>query len=87
MYCNRIEVLGLDLEGRIHSTHFKDRLLLSCSNLVAHKSGPDIFVSFREDIGAILQNAYAEDADNEGTYLAKAANIVRNEILNCSVRF
>ena len=87
MFCNRIEELGLDLEGRIHSTHFKDRLLSSCPNLVAYKSGRDVFVSFREDIGAILQNAYAEDADDEGTYLAKAANIVRREILNCSVRF
>ena len=45
------------------------------------------FISFREDIGAILQNAYAEDADDEGTYFAKNANIVRREILNCSVRF
>ena len=87
MYCNRIEELGLDLEGRIHSTHFKDCLLLSCPNLVAYKSSRDVFVSFREDIGAILQNAYAEDADDEGTYLAKAANIVRREILNCSARF
>ena len=85
MYCNRIEELGLDLEGRIHRTHFKDRSLSSCPNLVAHKSGLDVFASFREDVGAILQNA--EDADDEGTYLAKAANIVRREILNCSVRF
>ena len=84
MYYNRIEELGHDLEGRIHSTHFKDRLLSSCPNLVEYESGRDIFVSFREGTGAILQNAYAED---EGTYLAKAANIVRREILNCSVRF
>ena len=87
MYCNRIEELDPDLEGRIHSTHFKDRLLSSCPNLVAYKSGRDVFVSFREDIGAILQNAYAEDTDDGGTYLAKAANIVRRKIRNCSVRF
>ena len=62
-------------------------MLSSCPNLVAFKSGRDVFVSFREDVGAILQNAYAEDADDEGTYLAKAASIVRRKILNCSVRF
>ena len=38
MYCNRIEELDLDLEGRIHSAHFKDRLLSFCHNLVAYKS-------------------------------------------------
>ena len=65
-----MEELGLDPEGRIHSTHFKDSLMSSCPNLVAHKSGRDVFVSFCEDIGSILQNAYAEDADDEGTYLA-----------------
>ena len=81
MYCNCIAELGLDLEGRIHSTHFKNRLLSSCPNLVAYKSGRDVIVSFREDTGAILQNAYSQDADDEGTYLAKAANIVRREIL------
>ena len=86
IYCNCIEELGLDLEGRIHSTHFTC-LLSSCPNLVAYKSGRDVFVSFCEDIGAILQNAYAENADDEGTYLAKATNIVRRKILNCSVRF
>ena len=36
MYCNRIEELGLDLEGRIHNIHFKDRLLSSCPNLVTY---------------------------------------------------
>ena len=56
----------------------KDRFLSSCPNLVTYKSGRDVFVSFREGIGAILQNAYTEDADDEGTYLAKAANIVRH---------
>ena len=82
-----MEELGLDLEGRIRSTHFKDHLLSSCPNLVAYKSGQDVFVSLREDNGAILENAYTEDADDEGAYLSKAANIVRREILNCSVRF
>ena len=53
------------------SNRVKDHLMSSCSNLVVYKSGRDVFVSFREDIGAILQNAYAKDADDEGSFLAK----------------
>ena len=50
------------------SNRVMDRLMSSCHNLVVYKSGRDVFVSFHEDTGAILQNAYAED---EGSYLAK----------------
>ena len=65
MSCNRIEELGLDLKGKIHSTHLKNGLLSSCPNLVAYKSGWDVFVSFHEDTETILRNASA-DADHEG---------------------
>ena len=52
------------------SNRVKGRLMSSCPDLVVHKSGQDVFVSFHKDIGAILQNANAEDADDEGCYLA-----------------
>ena len=39
MYSNRLEELGLETGNRINSTHFKERLLSSCPNLVAYKSG------------------------------------------------
>lgn len=82
MYSNRLEQLGVVVEFRIHSTNFKDRILSSCPNLVAYKRGRDVFISFRDDVGAVLSNAYVDDDDDEGTYLAKAANIVRRDILN-----
>ena len=62
-------------------------MLSSCPNLVAYKSGHDIFISFPEDVGTILQNTYTEDSDDEGTYLTKTANIIRREILNSTVSF
>ena len=58
-----------------------------CPNLVAYKSGRDIFISFPEDVGTILQNTYTEDSDDEGTYLTKTANIIIREILNSTVSF
>ena len=85
MYSNRPGELGLETENRINSTHFKERLLSSCPNLVAYNSGRDIFISFPEDVGTILQNAYTEDSNDEGTYLTKTANIIRREILNSTV--
>ena len=87
MYSNRLEELGLETGNQINSTHFKERLLSSCPNLVAHKSGRDIFISFPEDVGTILQNTYTEDSDDEVTYLTKNATIIRREILNSTVSF
>ena len=87
MYCNRLEELGLEIENRIHSTQFKERLLSSCPNLVTHKSGRDVYVSFPEDVGAMLQNTHTEDSDDEGACLTKASNIVRREILNSLCSF
>ena len=87
MYSSRSEELGLETGNRINSTHFKERLLSSCSNLVAYESGRDIFISFPEDVGTILQNAYTEDSDDEGTYLTNTANVIRREILNSTVSF
>ena len=46
MYSNCLEELGLETGNRINSTHFEERLLSSCPNLVAYKSGRDIFMSF-----------------------------------------
>ena len=60
MYSNRLEELGLETWNRINSTHFKERLLSSCQKFVAYKSGRDIFISFPEDVGTILQNTYTE---------------------------
>ena len=87
MYSNRLEELGLETGNRINSTRFKEQLLSPCPNLIAYKSGRDIFVSFRKDVGTILQNAYTEDSDDEGTYLTKTANIIRHEVLNSTVSF
>ena len=67
MYSNPLKELGLETGNRINSSHFKERLLSSCPNLVAYKSGRDIFVSLPEDVGTILQNAYTEDSNDEGT--------------------
>ena len=53
MYCNRLEELGLEIENRIHSTQFKERMLSSYPNLVSYKSGRDVYVSFPEDVGAM----------------------------------
>ena len=53
------------------SNRVKDCLMSLCPNLVVYKSGRAVFVSFHEDIGALFENAYAEDADDEGSYFAK----------------
>ena len=48
---------------------------------------PRYLCFFPEDVGTILQNAYIENSDDEGTYLTKAVNIMRREVQNSTVNF
>ncbi len=55
--------------------------------MIAEMKGPDTDISCRGRVGEMLQMAYADCGDNEGTYLAKAANIVRRDIFTTISKF
>lgn len=80
LYSNRLEQLGTDVGGRIHSTKLKERILAYFPDMQAHKQGRNVILIFNEDIGSALRKACEHDADNDAVILVKAANIVRRDM-------
>ncbi len=82
MYTSRLHQLGVDVSGRLQTTHFKNRLLAHFPDMEAHKHGRDVLLAFNEDIAIALKTAYDRDFDDDGIILAKAATIVRRDIFS-----
>ena len=82
MYKTRLEQLGVDVGGRIHTSRLKDRLLSVLPDLQVHSQqesqGKCIILTFDEDVGSALTKACNNDDD--GLHLARAAQIVRKEM-------
>lgn len=87
LYNTRLEQLGTVMTGRVHSTELKNRILRYFPDLEEHKQGRDILLAFRQDVGAALRKACEQDADSDGIHLAKAANIIRRDILKMTTAF
>ena len=78
MYKNRLEQLGVVVDGRIHSSRLKDRLLSALPDLQAHLQGNSVILSFNEDFIVALTKAC--DFDDDAMHLVRAAQIVRKEV-------
>eukprot|EP00112_Aurelia_sp_Birch-Aquarium-sp1_P010291 Seg2203.7 transcript_id=Seg2203.7/GoldUCD/mRNA.D3Y31 product="hypothetical protein" protein_id=Seg2203.7/GoldUCD/D3Y31 len=87
LYTNHLEQLGVIVDTRFNSTHLKERILALSPDLIAEMKGRDTYISCRGRVGEMLQMAYAECGDDEGTYLAKAANNVRRDIFTTKSKF
>ena len=86
LYSDRLKQLGV-CNLSIHSTRLKDRVLASFPELQAYKEGRDILLASNQDVGHALRKACEHDADGDAQTLAKAARIVRKEIINAKVEF
>ena len=82
LYTKRLEQLGCELKGRIHSTDLKNRILANLPELQAYKQGRDVLLAFNEDIGNALKIVSERDCDDEAVILSKAAKIVRRDMGN-----
>ena len=78
MYKNRLEQLGAVVDGRIHSSRLKDRLLSALPDLQAHLQGNSVILSFNEDFIVALTKAC--DFDDDAMHLVHAVQIVRKEV-------
>eukprot|EP00794_Sanderia_malayensis_P011697 gene11697-12916_t len=87
LYTNRLEQLGVAVDARVNSTHLKERILALSPDVIAETKGRDSYISCQGKVGEMLQMAYAECGDDEGTYLAKAANIIRRDIFTTTSKF
>ena len=87
LYSTRLKQLGTDVDGRIHSTKLKDRILSYFPDMEAHKKGRDVVLIFNADIGSALSKACEHDSDNDAVHLARAANIVRRDMFKMKNQF
>ena len=87
MYSTRVEQLGTSLNGRVNSTHLKNRILAHFLDLQAHKDGWDIFLVFNEDVGPTMRKASEHDAHSDAIHLAWAAKVIRREPFNNNSTF
>lgn len=82
LYKQGLRQLGV-LIPELHSTRLKEQLLSQMSELEAHKQGRDVLLAFKEDVSSALLDA---SKYNQAIHLAKAAAIIRKEMLNRKVK-
>lgn len=83
MYKTRVEQLGASVDGRIHTSRLKIRLLAVLPDLKAHSQGRDVLLTF--DVGNAIKKAC--DHDSEAMKLAQAAQVVRREMFDKKFHF
>ena len=84
-YSSKLSELGEEQPTRINATRLKTRLLTAFPDLTAHTQGREVlFVLSHEIRGVLLE---AKNRDSEAYCLAKAAMIVRREILQVKNSF
>lgn len=87
LYTDRLVELGVEITGRIHSTDLKNRILANMPGLQAYKQGRDVLLSFSDDVGNALRDACVDDCDDEAICLAKAAQIIRRDLIGVQTQF
>ena len=71
--------------GKVNATRLKERILEAFPSLTAHSEGREVHLALKDEIGVMLTRAKKMDLD--ATSLARAAHIVRREILNVKNTF
>ena len=87
LYSDRLRELGADVTGRIHSSVLKDRILANVPGIRAYRQGRDVLLSFDDDVGLALMNSSIDNFDDEAICLAKAAQIIRRDMLGMKSAF
>ena len=87
LYNDKLEAFGVLTQGRTHSTRLKNQLLAAIPDLEANKEGREIILAFKPDIGEAISRACNADENSDKAILAKAAYIVRKDMLALSNDF
>ncbi len=87
LYGTRLQQLGTKVEGRIHSTDLKNRILGYFPDMKSLKQGRDTVLVSEADVGSAIRKACEHDADNDAAHLARAANIVRRDMFKMVNKF
>ena len=83
MYTSRLKDTDSSFQSSTHSTRLKDRLIYNIPELKAQTRGREIMLAYNKDIGEDLKITCKYN-DSEALVLAKAAQIVRKQMLTKS---
>lgn len=83
-YQCKLKEVGAEI-GKTNSTRLKERVLEAVPDLTAHPEGREVILASRHDIGGILTEA--KRGDSNAWCLARAAHIVRKDILKVDNSF
>ena len=81
LYSARLQQFGIEHFTHPHSTDLKNCILAHFPDLKAYKEGRNVVLAFDREIGAALRKFCKEDFDDGAICLARAAKIVRIDIL------
>ena len=87
LYCERLQKLGGDTTGHIHSTRLAQKLQQHIPTLEAHNSNSGMILPFKEDVGDALLDACHFDSDDEAVMLMRVAKLVRKEVFEKKYHF
>lgn len=87
LYTTRLKQLGTDVTGRVHSTDLKRRILAYFPDMEAHKQGRHVILISNKDVAAAMMKSCEHDLDGDAVHLARAAKIVRRDMLNMENQF
>ena len=83
-YTSRLQDIGAEV-GKVNATRLKERVLAAFPDLTAHAEGREIRLVPQHEIGGMLSKVKKMDSD--AWCLARAAHIVRREILKVQNSF
>ena len=78
LFSSKQQELGIE-SGKVNATRLKERVLSAFPDLTAHNQGREVLLAYKHEIGGVLEKA---NNDSEACHLAKAANIIRRDILH-----
>lgn len=83
LYSERLQQLGVDSDKRVHTTRLKTRIMAHFPDLQSYTEGKGrhVYLAFKEDVAFAMKLAFSDQCDDDAVCLAKAAKIVRREIL------
>lgn len=83
-YTSKLQELDVEY-GKVNATWLKKRVLAPFPDLTAHVEGREIQLVLQHEIGGMPSKVKKMDSD--AVYLARAANIIRREILKIKNSF
>lgn len=80
VYDSQFRELHCSYNKKVHTTRLKERLLHMVPNLQAQRQGKETVLIFDTDVSSLLN--FARTLDDDAFHLARAAQIVRKDILS-----